>query len=322
MTYFVGVDAGGSRCRARLATADGAVLAQAEIGPANAQIGIEKLRAAILDVTALVFRDAGLSTIAMAETQAGLGVAGLSRPGMLDAASAMDLPFQQYKVDTDAAIANLGAHGGEDGATLILGTGSIAYISVGDDALTIGGYGFPISDEGSGAALGLSAMRHALRALDGRTKPTPLSAAVTQAFDHKTARAIEWMDKASPKDYAALAPMVMAYAEKNDAIARSIVEDAVKHVERFIETIFEKGAPRCALAGGLAPHLRPWLRERTALRLCEAQGDPLDGALRLAGLSADAGGQSALGVGERPATTGAAQKRRDVKDGSQELSAS
>ena len=144
------------------------------------------------------------------------------------------------------------------------------------------GYGFPISDEGSGAALGLSAMRHALRALDGRTRPTPLSAAVTAKFDNDTGRAIAWMDEATPKDYAAFAPMIMDYAEKDDEIARSIVEEAVKHVERFIETIFDKGAPRCALAGGLSRRLQPWLRERTAARLTEAKGDSLDGALILA----------------------------------------
>jgi len=74
----------------------------------------------------------------------------------------------------------------------------------------------------------------------------------------------------------------MDYAEKNDEIARSIVEDAVKHVEQFIETIFEKGAPRCALAGGLSQRLRPWLRERTAAKLTDAKGDSRDGALILA----------------------------------------
>lgn len=154
---------------------------------------------------------------------------------------------------------------------------------MGGSSFNIGGYGFPISDEGSGAALGLSAMRHALRALDGRTRPTPLSTAVTERFGHDTARAIAWMDQATPRDYAALAPLVMDWAEADDVIARSIVEDAALHIERFIETIFERGAPRCALAGGLAPRMRAWLRERTVARLSEAKGDPLDGALHLAG---------------------------------------
>ena len=149
---------------------------------------------------------------------------------------------------------------------------------------TVGGYGFPISDEGSGAALGLSAVRHALRALDGRTKRTALSDAVTERFDHQAARVVGWMDQATPADYGRFAPLVMDYAEAGDEIALSIVEDAVLHVERFIDTIFARGATRLALAGGLSTRLRPWLRGRTAARLSEPRGDPLDGALLLAGL--------------------------------------
>ncbi len=284
MRYFLGIDAGGSRCRARLKDLGGTIVGEAEAGVANTRIGLEKLHAVLMSVTQDAFAAAAIDDSALAATAVGMGIAGLSRPGMKAAVSELDFPFGCVYLDTDAAVANLGAHQGEDGATLILGTGSIAFIKVGDVETMIGGYGFPISDEGSGAALGLSAMRHALRALDGRTKPTTLSSAVTAKFGHDTARAIEWMDKATPKDYAAFAPMVMDYADKNDEIARSIVEDAVKHIERFIETIFEKGAPRCALAGGLSGRLRPWLRERTTTRLSEAKGDPLDGALILAGL--------------------------------------
>ena len=101
------------------------------------------------------------------------------------------------------------------------------------------------------------------------------------------------MDRATPADYAALAPIVIQHAQADDPIARSIVEDAAGHVERFIETIFERGAPACALLGGLAPHLRPWLRARTVAQLSEPQGDALDGALFLAGLAAPEAAQRA-----------------------------
>ncbi len=282
MRYLLGIDAGGTHSRARLTNLEGAVLGEARAGPANARIGLESLHAVLTSVSGSAVAAAGLGESDLPLIRAGMGIAGVSRPGMLRAASQLAFPFGAVHLESDAAIANLGAHLGEDGATLVLGTGSVAYIKIGDSSITMGGYGFPISDEGSGAALGLSAMRHALRALDGRTKPTPLSAAVTARFDHDTGRAIEWMDQATPRDYAEFAPMIMDYAEKNDEIARSIVEDAVRHVERFIETIFEQGAPRCALAGGLSRRLRPWLRERTAAKLSEAKGDALDGALILA----------------------------------------
>jgi glucosamine kinase len=281
---YLGVDAGGSHCRARLADARGKVLGTGEAGPANARIGMEKLRATLMETCDQALLQAGLGAKDTSRISAGLGIAGISRPGVREALNTLGLPFAKIRWETDAAIANLGAHNGGDGATLILGTGSIAYVKANGGAFSIGGYGFPISDEGSGAALGLSAVRHALRALDGRTKPTPLSSAITSRFSHETPRVIAWMDTATPKEYAAFAPIVFDFAEADDEIARSIVESAALHVEQFIETIFVRGAPRCSLAGGIAPRMRPWLRERTTARLSSPLGDPLDGALLLAGL--------------------------------------
>jgi len=288
MAYFLGIDAGGSHCRSRLVDANGVILGTGESGPANTRIGIEKLHAVLREVSAQAVGAAGLDEARVATIRAGMGIAGISRPGMREQLAALPFPFASTEFVTDAAIANLGAHDGAEGATLIIGTGSVAEVRVGSTSFTIGGYGFPISDEGSGAALGLSAMRHALRALDGRSEVTPLSHAVTAGFGHDTARAVAWMDAATPKDYAAFAPLVMDYAENNDAIARSIVEDAAQHIERFIETIFARGAVRCALAGGLAMRMKPWLRARTVARLTDAISDPLDGALLLAGLPATA----------------------------------
>jgi len=286
MTYYLGIDAGGSNCRARLIDTRGTVIAEGRSGPANARAGIEALYETLEETAGRALAHAGVTAEQRATIHAGMGIAGISRPGVLDALADLDFGFASVTYATDAQIANLGAHAGQDGAILIIGTGSAAQLRVQGRDFTIGGYGFPISDEGSGAALGLSAMRHALRALDGRTRKTPLSAAVTERFDHDTAQAIAWMDQATPRDYGMLAPLVMEYAEADDVIARSIVEHAANHIERFIETIFERGATRCSLVGGLAPRIRPWLRARTVERLSEAIGDPLDGALRLAGYRA------------------------------------
>src|SRR3546814_9185127 len=76
----------------------------------------------------------------------------------------------------------------------------------------------------------------------------------------------------------------MEYAGIGDEIALLIVRDAAQHIERFIETIFAKGASRCVLMGGLAPRIKPWLRARVVEKLSAPLGDALDGALILAGL--------------------------------------
>jgi glucosamine kinase len=284
MVFYLGIDAGGTSAKARLTTADGAVLAEYAGGPANARIGADALHAELIRVSREVARIAGLDEDQFASIRAGMGIAGINRMGMKARLQAMEFPFSRVQFSSDAMVANLGAHRGGDGAILILGTGSVGLVKRGEDHFSIGGYGFPISDEGSGAALGLSAIRHALRALDGRTRPTPLSQAVTKQFSHAIPQVIAWMDDAAPSDYASFAPLVMDYAETGDEIALSIVRDAALHVERFIETILARGATRCVLMGGLAPRMKPWLRQRIVAQLSEPLGDARDGALILAGL--------------------------------------
>ncbi|MBC6402390.1 MAG: ATPase [Hyphomonadaceae bacterium] len=282
--FYLGIDAGGSRCKARLVDRKRRVLAEVESGPANARIGLERLRTAFTDIAEKALSEAGIPPGHFSGLAVGMGIAGITRPNMYAAVQGLTFPFDCRAFATDAAVACLGAHGRRDGAILILGTGSIAHIQNGATSVTIGGYGFPISDEGSGAALGLSGVRHALRALDGRTRATPLSAAISERFDHDTAQAVAWMDRATPYDYGSFAPLVLDFAEQDDEIARSIVEDAAKHVERFIEAIFARGAQRCALVGGVSHRMIPWLRERTTRKLVKAAGDGLDGALLLAGI--------------------------------------
>jgi glucosamine kinase len=283
-TYYLGVDAGGSHCRARVTNEAGDILGSGHGGPANARIGLESLYARLMDTCLQATHEAGLSESDIKALRVGMGIAGITRTGMEAQLQAMTFPFTAPAITSDGVIANLGAHMGADGATVIIGTGSIGIIKLGADDLSIGGYGFPISDEGSGAALGLSAIRHALRALDGRTRQTAFCQSVTEGFGHATAAIIAWMDSATPTNYATFAPLVMDYAENGDEIALSIVRDAALHVERLIETMFLKGAPRCALAGGLSTRIKPWLRLRIADKICEPVGDAIDGALLLAGL--------------------------------------
>lgn len=283
MTLYLGVDAGGTASKSRLTDEKGNILGTGKAGPANTRIGIEALHKILQDVCCQATQQAGVADADLSAIRCGMGIAGINRAGMKPQIQSLKFPYTSVQFSSDAMIANLGAHMGGDGAILILGTGSVGLVKRGEDSSSIGGYGFPISDEGSGAALGLSAIRHALRALDGRTKPSPLSQAITKQFEHGIPRIIAWMDEATPGDYASFAPLVMDYADNGDEIALSIVRDAALHVERFIETIISRGAPRCVIMGGLAERMKPWLRARVVAQLDAALGDALDGALILAG---------------------------------------
>jgi glucosamine kinase len=58
---LLGVDGGGTQCRARLADLRGAKLAEAVGGPANIRFGLEESLAAVFDAGARCLEQAGLS---------------------------------------------------------------------------------------------------------------------------------------------------------------------------------------------------------------------------------------------------------------------
>ncbi len=97
-------------------------------------------------------------------------------------------PFRSVVYAHDATIACIGAHAAKDGGIVIVGTGSVGFAVVGGREVRVGGYGFPISDEGSGADLGLHAIRLALRAHDERARGTSLTRDVMHALSQRSVR--------------------------------------------------------------------------------------------------------------------------------------
>lgn len=282
MDYYLGIDAGGTHTRARLVTAEGLVVGTGEAGPANTRIGLPEALGAVAEAYLQALGQAGLDASALNTMRAGLGIAGLNRRGVLPGLQEHDFPFRSIAFASDAAVANLGAHAGGDGAVVIVGTGSIGFARVGEEVYTIGGYGFPISDEGSGADLGLTAIRRSLWARDGRTARSAMTDEVLATFQGSAGRIVDWAARAAPADYAAFAPLVMDHASAGDPIAEAIVQAAAHRLDRLIRVLLEKGAPSCCLMGGLAARMRDWLAASIRERLSEPLGDALDGAILLA----------------------------------------
>ncbi|MBZ9754338.1 N-acetylglucosamine kinase [Mesorhizobium sp. ESP6-5] len=280
--YFLGVDGGGTGCRARLEDAQGTVLGQGLSGPATTRLGIEAAWTSVAKAFGAAIEEAGFAPAETAKIHAGIGLAGIGRKGALEALRAIAHPFASIDFVSDGIGACLGAHSGRDGAIVIAGTGSIGLGFVEGRDLRAGGYGFPISDEGSGADLGLKAVQLALRAHDGRHERTALLAEVMQRFAGDPMEAVAWMDRASATDYAALAPMVMRHADQGDPVGRRIVQGAAEQIDTLVRVLFEKGALRVTLLGGLASPLEPWLSPDVRRRLKPADGDAVSGAIILA----------------------------------------
>lgn len=190
--------------------------------------------------------------------------------------------FASLALVEDTLIACLGAHGGRDGGIVIAGTGSVGFGIVGDRTVRVGGYGFPISDEGSGADLGLEAMRRVMRAFDAREPTTPLLAELSSRFGDDAANMIGWMDQAGATDYAVLAARVAHHALVGDAVAVELLSHAAARIEALVDALHGAGVPRVSLVGGLATVLEPRMSTGARDRMVPTEGDALAGALILA----------------------------------------
>ena len=280
--FYIGIDGGGTSCRARIEDAEGRVLGQGAAGPAATRIGADRSMRAVRTASLAATTDAGLPPSALAHTRAGVGLAGIDRKGAREALLGFPHPFRNVVYATDANVACLGAHSGRDGGIVVLGTGSIGFARVKGRELRIGGYGFPISDEGSGAELGLQAVRLALRAHDGRARPTAFLLEVMRRLGPDATTVVAWAEQATATEYASLAPIALSYAERGDPFAEQIVAEGARHADVLIRSLVEFGAPRISLLGGLAPRLLRWLSPEVLHFLSPPEGDAVDGALLLA----------------------------------------
>jgi glucosamine kinase len=278
---FIGVDGGGTGCRARIEDAEGCLLGTGISGPAALRIGFDRALAEVKKACCAAIEEAGLDSNALSSVHAAVGLAGVGRKGALDQLMQQPHPFRSVIYAHDATIACIGAHGARDGGIVIVGTGSVGFALVGGREFRIGGYGFPISDEGSGADLGLQAIRLALRAYDERAVGASLTREVMMRFNNDPFDAVAWMDRATATDYASFAPLVIRHADAGDPVARRIVRDAAEQIDELVRRLSECGAPQVALLGGLSSSMQPWLAPDVQRRLVPAEGDAVDGALRL-----------------------------------------
>jgi glucosamine kinase len=279
---FLGIDGGGSKCKARLVSSDNTVLGTGISGPANPFHGMEQAISSIADAAALAVRDAGLDERVLQHTVAGMGLAGVNLPGLYRAMTEWQHPFHQMFLATDLHIACLGAHRGGFGAVIIAGTGSCGYIHQVDRSTMFGGHGFPIGDKGSGAWMGLEAVQAVLLALDNLGPATSLSQAISEVLDAEGLAIIEKLARAPSALYGRLAPAVLQQANAGDEVAQAIVQEGADYLSALGEKLLAFHPPRLSILGGLGPLLMPWLRPNVASAIVEPLDQPEAGAILFA----------------------------------------
>lgn len=270
MTIFLGIDGGGTGCRAAASDAADCILGHGTAGPANVNTDLPGTRANVLAAAgeALAGRDPK-------HVVAVLGLAGANVRSAAEALRA-SLPFAHIRIVSDAVTAARGALGASDGIVAAMGTGSVFAVQRGGVMRQFGGRGFLLGDEGSGAVLGRALLSRALRAEDGFAEMTPLLRSLLEEFDGVEG-VIRFATTARPAEFGALAPRLI---DSLDPAAEAIFGAAVAELRSILATLQGAAPLPVTFLGGLGPAYAARLAGLWTIR--PALGSGVDGALAMA----------------------------------------
>ncbi|MFJ3055248.1 BadF/BadG/BcrA/BcrD ATPase family protein [Herbaspirillum sp. NPDC087042] len=294
IAYLIGVDGGGTKTLVRLARADGSVLAQAS-GPGSAlRNGATRAWRAIEDTIAQAFAHVGLTVPAPATLAVGIGIAGQNVVQWAADFQSQAPHFGALQIVNDGVATLLGAHGGEPGAIIAVGTGTIGIaLDIDGRQRVVDGWGFPSGDDGSGAWIGLRALHHAQHALDGRALRGPLADAMLalcaselpavpeDSGRDERATLLDWLAQADQAAFARAARPVVQHAGLDPA-ADAILHAAGAEISLMVAALDPLQRLPLALCGGLAQALQTYLDAGLRQRIVPARADAADGALLLA----------------------------------------
>ena len=281
--WILGIDGGGTGTRARLPSANGRTRGFGQAGPSGLSQGIAPAWRHVEQAIAQAFASAALPLAPRAECALGLGLAGAGCPDLRQAFLDANPGYACVALDTDACTLTLGAHPDRPGIVVAAGTGSVGTVRHADGSIRLaGGWGFPIGDEGSGAWLGLHAVRHAQAVLDGRVPADGLSQAVLKITGTTVAALQAWCATAGQHACAGLAPQVFEVAAQGDVAAAALLQAAADELAVLARALQPAGADGpIVLTGSVGERLRSrWPADLQALCV-EPLGDSADGALHL-----------------------------------------
>ena len=218
MQVFIGVDGGGSGCRAAVAFEDGARTVGAA-GPANVTSDTKGAAASVRSALENALAEAGLTFDEVATAKVHMGLAGVLNATQGERfAELVGLP--RATVTDDRATTVAGALGASDGIVAAYGTGAFVVRQTAGLHRGVGGWGMQISDHGSGAWLGRRLLEMALLALEDLGPSSLLTKDILAQFQNEPSKIVAFAQKATAADFAGFAPPVIEAADLADPLAR------------------------------------------------------------------------------------------------------
>ena len=301
MAIFLGIDGGGSKTSCLIGDENSILGRGTAAGSNMIRVGEASAR----DAFAAAIRQASAAAhIAPAQiTRTCIGVAGAARPQIAEVLRRLlaDMISGEIEIVGDMVIALEAAFGRDPGVIVIAGTGSVAYgVNAQGQTARAGGWGFAVSDEGSGHWIGRVAVAAALRDCDrnesGSDQASPLLGKIMQAWNLETHEQLVIAANATPPpDFAALFPAVVAAAESGDSAACDVLTRAGAELAALAGIVIcrifaEAKVVPMAMSGGVFSHsalvrqvFYNILRSKyPAVAVNSAVVEPVHGALGLA----------------------------------------
>jgi len=259
VAIFLGIDGGGSKTSCLIGD-DTSILGTGTGGASNVvRVGEAQARESLASAIRQACTVANLSASEI--NSVCVGLAGAARPEISEVVRGIisELVPGKIKVVGDNVIVLQAAFGDGPGVIVIAGTGSIAYGRNRDgQTARAGGWGFAISDEGSGHWIGRTAVAAALGAWDENPEQNlRLIEVLMKSWHLETIEQLVPAANATPPpDFAALFPAVLALADSGDRIARDVLTQAGTQLANLAGILFRRLFPNAggvpvAMSGGV-----------------------------------------------------------------------
>lgn len=261
MTYYIGIDGGGTKTEAVLCSSAGTVLSDVILSGSNPNdIGIQA-SIALLHHTIDKLLYAVPDVKDGADIRLFAGIAGaLNHLEELKLGIQHHLPSAHIDVQTDAVNLICCELPVGDGACLICGTGSACFVRHENRFCRIGGWGYLLDSGGNGYSIGRDILEAALMSHDGRGEQTCLSDLIFSLTGKRVESLITEIYDGGKPYIASFAPLLLKGIEKNDPVSHRILARNAACAALMLNTanrILQKPFT-AVLGGGINQHFFPY----------------------------------------------------------------
>jgi glucosamine kinase len=256
MPFFLGIDGGGTKTRCIVGDEKSQLGAGSSSSSKVQRVGEACARDALAAAVHEACVQAGISPRQIARTCAGITGSARREIAVLMRNLTSSIVGGEVEIVGDVEIAFEDAFRSGPGVVVIAGTGSIAYgRNAKGEAARAGGWGFAISDEGSGHWIGVEAVRVALRARDRGQHSGLLKDVMAKLGAQDFEDFIVRLNGNPAVDFAPLFPVVLAASDNGDSVANEILKRTGRELAGLagvvIERLFGEQAILVAIHGGV-----------------------------------------------------------------------